>query len=147
MTALERCKNSIVVPVVVMENADQAIPAAQALLAGGINVMEITLRTPAALQALNAVSEGCPDMMVGAGTVLNIDQCQEALAAGAKFIVSPGLDPETVAYCIDMGVPVIPVAQDGYELLDAICGIACAPAASMPNQPEDEYYRYNPGTR
>ena len=120
MTALERCKNSIVVPVVVIENADQAIPAAQALLAGGINVMEITLRTPAALQAINAVSEGCPDMMVGAGTVLNIDQCQEALAAGAKFIVSPGLDPETVAYCIDMGVPVIPGCVTPTEIMTAI---------------------------
>lgn len=120
MTALEKCKNSIVVPVVVIENADQAIPAAQALLAGGINVMEITLRTPAALQAINAVSEGCPDMMVGAGTVLNIDQCQEALAAGAKFIVSPGLDPETVAYCIDMGVPVIPGCVTPTEIMTAI---------------------------
>ena len=120
MTALERCKNSIIVPVVVIENAADAIPAAQALLAGGINVMEITLRTPAAIEAINAVSEGCPDMMVGAGTVLNIDQCQEALAAGAKFIVSPGLDPETVSYCIEMGVPVIAGCVTPTEIMTAI---------------------------
>lgn len=120
MTALERCQNSIIVPVVVLENAADAIPTANALLAGGINVMEITLRTPAAIEAINAVSEGCPDMMVGAGTVLDEEQCQEALAAGAKFIVSPGLDPETVSYCIEMGVPVIPGCVTPTEIMTAI---------------------------
>ncbi len=120
MTALEKCKSSIIVPVVVIENAADAIPTANALLAGGITVMEITLRTPAAIEAINAVSEGCPDMTVGAGTVLNIDQCQEALNAGAKFIVSPGIDPETVAYCMDMGVPVIPGCVTPTEIMTAL---------------------------
>ncbi len=120
MTALERCRNSMVVPVVVIDNAADALPTAQALLAGGITVMEITLRTPAALDAIKAVSENCPDMLVGAGTVLNEEQCQAALGAGAKFIVSPGFDQETVAYCMEMGIPVIPGCVTPTEIMAAL---------------------------
>ena len=78
MTVLERLTNSIVVPVVVLDNAADAVPTAEAMLAGGVDVMEITFRTAAAPDAIRAVSEGCPDMLVGAGTVLTPEQLERA---------------------------------------------------------------------
>lgn len=94
-------KSSIIVPVVVIEDAKDAVPTAKALLAGGINVMEITLRTAAALDSIRNVAAECPDMIVGVGTVLNLDQAKDAVEAGAKFIVSPGFDEETVRWCVE----------------------------------------------
>ncbi len=108
MTVLERLKHAIVVPVVVLDRPEDAIPTAKALLAGGIDVMEITFRTAAAPDAIAAVSAACPEMLVGAGTILNLAQCKQALACGARFIVSPGFDRETVAYCVENGVAVTP---------------------------------------
>lgn len=82
MEVLDRFARAGIVPVVVLENAEDAVPAARAMLAGGIDVMEITFRTAAAPQAIRAVAESCPDMLVGAGTVLNLEQCKTALAMG-----------------------------------------------------------------
>ena len=90
-----------IVPVVVLDDAKDAIPTARALLAGGVNVMEITFRTAAAADSIKAVSKSCPEMLVGAGTVVTLDQCKQALECGAKFIVSPGFDPEVVSWCVE----------------------------------------------
>ena len=96
MNSLERLRNAAVVPVVVLENADDAVPTAQALLAGGVDVMEITFRTDAAADSIAAVSRQCPDMLVGAGTVITLEQCKKAVEMGAGFIVSPGFSEEVV---------------------------------------------------
>ena len=93
MDLMERFSNAGVVPVVVLEDAGQALSTARALLAGGIDVMEITFRTDAARDAIQIVAEQCPDMLVGAGTVCSVEQCRQAAEAGARFIVSPGFDP------------------------------------------------------
>ena len=89
MTALERLYNAAVVPVGVLDDAADAVPTAKALLAGGVDVMEITFRTAAAADSITAVAKECPDMFVGAGTVITLAQCKKAVACGAKFIVSP----------------------------------------------------------
>ncbi len=120
MTVLERLRNSIVVPVVVLDRAEDAIPTAKALIAGGVDVMEITFRTAAAADSIKAVADNCPDMLVGAGTVLNLDQCKLAVKMGAKFIVSPGFDAEVVAWCDENGVAVCPGCVTPTEIMAAI---------------------------
>ena len=108
MNSLERLYNAAVVPVVVLDDAADAVPTAKALLAGGVDVMEITFRTAAAADSIEAVAKECPDMLVGAGTVITLEQCKNAVARGAKFIVSPGLNPTTVKHCQEIGIPVCP---------------------------------------
>lgn len=108
MTVMEQIHKTYLVPVVVMEDAGQAVDTAKALLQGGVDVMEITLRTSAGLDAIENVSKGCPDMLVGAGTVLSLEQCRMAVARGAKFIVSPGYDPEIVAWCQAHKIDILP---------------------------------------
>ncbi len=120
MTVLERLKNSIVVPVVVLDRAEDAIPTANALLAGGVDVMEITFRTAAAPDAIEAVAKSCPDMLVGAGTVLTLEQCKLAVEKGAKFIVSPGFDGEVVSWCVENGVAVCPGCVTPTEIMAAL---------------------------
>lgn len=120
MDILERLANAGVVPVVVLEDAKDAIPTAKAMLAGGIDVMEITFRTAAAADCIKAVSENCPDMLVGAGTVLNLEQCKLAVSLGAKFIVSPGLDAEVVSWCLENGIAVTPGCVTPTEITAAI---------------------------
>ena len=83
MDILSRLRNAVVVPVVVLDRAEDAVPTAKALLAGGVDVMEITFRTAAAPDAIKAVAENCPDMLVGAGTILTLDQCKLAVEMGA----------------------------------------------------------------
>ena len=90
MTVMERLANSIVVPVVVLEKVEDAIPTAKAMAAGGIDTMEITFRTACAPECIKAVAENCPDVLVGAGTIVNLEQCKLAVEMGATFIVSPG---------------------------------------------------------
>ena len=108
-----------IVPVVVLDEAKDAVPTAKALLAGGVNVMEITFRTAAAADSIKAVSESCPNMLVGAGTVITLDQCKQALECGAKFIVSPGFDPEVVSWCIERNVPITPGCVTPTEIMAA----------------------------
>ena len=117
---LDRLAAAGVVPVVVLDNAKDAVPAARALLAGGVDVMEITFRTAAAAGAIRAVSEGCPEMLVGAGTVVTLDQCRQALECGAKFIVSPGFDPEVVSWCAERSVPITPGCVTPTEIMAAL---------------------------
>ena len=112
-------KSSIIVPVVVIEDAKDAVPTAKALLAGGINVMEITLRTAAALDSIRNVAAECPDMIVGVGTVLNLEQAKQAVEAGAKFIVSPGFDEETVKWCIEQKIEGAPGCVTPTEIMAA----------------------------
>ena len=90
MLTVEQVAACGVVPVVVLEDAEQAVPTAKALLKGGINAMEITFRTSAARASIEKVAKEVPDMIVGAGTVVNVQQLHDAVEAGAKFIVSPG---------------------------------------------------------
>ena len=119
MDVLKRLAQSGVVPVVVLEDAKDAVPTAKAMLAGGIDVMEITFRTAAAADSIKAVAQECPDMVVGAGTVINLEQCKLAVECGAKFIVSPGYDEETVAWCCDNGIPVTPGCVTPTEIMMA----------------------------
>ena len=120
MNVMERCINCGVVPVVVIENLKDAVPTAKAMLAGGVDVMEITMRTAAGLDSIRTVSAECPDMLVGAGTVITLDQCKACVEAGAKFIVSPGFDPEVVAWCMENEVPVLPGCVTPTEIMAAM---------------------------
>ena len=109
-----------IVAVVVLDDAKDAVPTANALLAGGVSVMEITFRTAAAADSIKAVSENCPEMLVGAGTVVTLDQCKQALECGAQFIVSPGLDPEVVSWCVERNVPITPGCVTPTEIIAAM---------------------------
>ena len=120
MKIIKRLSASGVVPVVVIDDAKDAVPTAKALLAGGVDVMEITFRTAAAADSIKAVSESCPDMLVGAGTVVTLDQCRQALECGAKFIVSPGFDPEVVSWCVERNVPITPGCVTPTEIMAAM---------------------------
>ena len=120
LVVLQLMKKSGVIPVVVLDDTAQALPTANALLAGGVSVMEITFRTTAAADSIKAVSENCPEMLVGAGTVVTLDQCKQALECGAKFIVSPGFDPEVVAWCVERNVPITPGCVTPTEIMAAM---------------------------
>ena len=119
MDILKRMECSGIVPVVVLDDAKDAVPTAKALVAGGIDVMEITFRTAAAADSIRAVAAECPEMLVGAGTVINLEQCKLAVECGAKFIVSPGYDEETVAWCCDNGIAVTPGCVTPTEIMMA----------------------------
>ena len=120
MTVLERLANSIVVPVVVLDKAEDAIPTAKAMAAGGVDTMEITFRTACAPEAIKAVAENCPEVCVGAGTILNLEQAKLAVEMGAKFIVSPGYSEEVVAWCVENGIPVAPGCVTPTEIMAAL---------------------------
>ena len=105
---LEKIEKIGIVPVVVLNDAKDAEPLAKALCNGGLPCAEVTFRTEAAEESIRIMTEKFPEMLVGAGTVLTTEQVDRAVAAGAKFIVSPGLNPVTVKYCQAKGVPVIP---------------------------------------
>lgn len=97
-----------IIPVVKIDNAKDAVPLAKALCEGGLPVAEVTFRTDAAEEAIRLMSEAYPEMLVGAGTVLTTEQVDKAVAAGAKFIVSPGLNPKIVKHCQEKNVPITP---------------------------------------
>ena len=120
MDVLSRLAAAGVVPVVVLDEAKDAVPTANAMLAGGVDVMEITFRTAAAPDCIKAVAENCPDMLVGAGTILNLDQCKLAVQMGAKFIVSPGFDAGVVGWCIENGIAVTPGCVTPTEITAAV---------------------------
>jgi 2-dehydro-3-deoxyphosphogluconate aldolase/(4S)-4-hydroxy-2-oxoglutarate aldolase len=108
MTPVEQVmRTSPVIPVLTVEDLAHAAPLAQALLAGGLKVLELTLRTPIALEAIKAMVEAAPDAIVGAGTVLNPDELYRAVDAGAKFIVSPGLTEKLARAAEAAGVPLL----------------------------------------
>ena len=108
------------VPVVVIDDAADAVPTALALKAGGVPIMEITLRTAAGLDAIEAVSKEVSDVLLGAGTVLSLDKAIGAVERGAKYIVSPGFDEKIVAWCIEKGVAIFPGCVTPTEITAAI---------------------------
>jgi 2-dehydro-3-deoxyphosphogluconate aldolase/(4S)-4-hydroxy-2-oxoglutarate aldolase len=119
-TIAEQFEEFGVVPVVVLNDVKDALPLADALCEGGLACAEVTFRTDAAEESIRVMSEKHPEMLVGAGTVLTIDQVNRAVAAGAKFIVSPGFDPEVVDYCIEKEIPVFPGIVTPSELAQAV---------------------------
>lgn len=110
MTELQNSISEIgVVPVIKLNHPQRdAVPLAKALCAGGVPVAEVTFRAAGADEAIHLMKEAVPDMIVGAGTVLTTEQVDRALAAGAQFIVTPGMDPELVRYCQEKGVDIFP---------------------------------------
>ncbi len=109
-----------VVPVVVLNDAKDALPLAKALVEGGLPCAEVTFRTDAAEESIRQMSQEYPSMLVGAGTVLTIEQVKRAVGAGAKFIVSPGFDPEIVDYCLEQNIPVFPGCITPSEVAQAV---------------------------
>lgn len=109
-----------VVPVVVLEDEKDALPLAEALIKGGLPVAEVTFRTAAAEGSIKAMCEAYPEMLVGAGTVLSVEQVDRALKAGARFIVTPGFDEEVVDYCIANNIPVYPGTVTPSEVTKAV---------------------------
>ena len=105
-----------IVPVVVLNKVADAEPLSEALIKGGLPCAEVTFRTDAAEESIRAISKKFPDMFVGAGTVLTTEQVDRAIGAGAKFIVSPGLNPKVVEYCIKKGYPITPGIMTPTEL-------------------------------
>ena len=116
----ERFAELKVVPVVVLNDVKDAAPLAKALVEGGLPCAEVTFRTDAAAESIRIMAEAYPDMLVGAGTVLTTEQVDRAVEAGAKFIVSPGFDPEIVDYCIGKNVPVFPGCISPSEVAQAV---------------------------
>ena len=119
-TVTEKISTLGVVPVVVLEDAKDAAPLAKALVEGGLPCAEVTFRTDAAEEAIKIMTSEYPDMFVGAGTVLTIEQVDRAVAAGAKFIVSPGFDPEIVDYCLSKEIPIFPGCITPSEVAQAV---------------------------
>ncbi len=109
-----------IVPVVVVNKIEDARPLAKALCDGGLPVAEVTFRTACAKEAISIMAKEFPEMLVGAGTVLTTEQVDEAVEAGAKFIVSPGLNPKVVKYCVDKGIPVTPGCANPSDIEQAI---------------------------
>ena len=97
-----------IVPVVVLNDAKDALPLGNALMEGGLPCAEVTFRTDAAEESIKMLSREYKDMLVGAGTVLTIEQVDKAVNAGAKFIVSPGINPQVVEYCVKNNIPITP---------------------------------------
>lgn len=120
MSLYKIIENCGVIPVVVLEDAANAVPLAKALLAGGINICEITFRTAAAEEAIRQIALNVPEMIVGAGTVLTKEQLKAATDAGAKFIVSPGSDLEVIRYAKELGVYMLPGAVTPTEVMQLI---------------------------
>ncbi len=109
-----------VIPVIVLSDADQAEPLGEALLAGGLPVAEITFRSDAALEGIRTMARVYPQILLGAGTVLSVDQAKAAADAGAAFIVTPGFNPAVVDHCIDTGMPIYPGISGTGEIEQAL---------------------------
>ena len=109
-----------IVPVVKIDDAKDAVPLAKALCEGGLPCAEVTFRTEAAADAIKAMSTAYPEMLIGAGTVLTTEQVDRAVEAGATFIVSPGLNPKVVKYCVDKNIPVTPGCTNPSDIEQAI---------------------------
>lgn len=108
------------VPVVVLEDAKDALPLAKALIDGGLPVAEVTFRTAAAADSIRAISEAYPEMLVGAGTVTNLEQAKTAVAVGAKFLVTPGFSDEVTRYAVEHEIPIFPGTCTPTEVMQAM---------------------------
>lgn len=116
----EFLKHNRLVPVAVFKRVEDVLPSMRALTKGGINIAEITFRTDCAEEAVRLAARECKDMIVGAGTVLNAEQCERAIAAGAKFIVSPGLSKGVFEACEKSGIPYVPGVATASEIMAAL---------------------------
>lgn len=117
---LQRLSRTGIVPVIAIDDAEKAVPLARALTAGGLPAAEVTFRTAAGEEAIRRIARECQEVLVGAGTVLNLEQCDRALAAGARFIVSPGYNETLVNYCVEKGVPVLPGCANASDMTRAV---------------------------
>lgn len=117
---LEKIKEIGIVPVVALDDESDALPLARALSEGGLPCAEITFRTAAAEEAIRRISEECPEMLVGAGTVLTTEQADRAMAAGARFLVSPGFNPRVVRHCVEKGYLFTPGCSTPSDVEQAI---------------------------
>lgn len=116
MDVLEKIRKSKIIPVVVIENVEDAKPLAEALFMAGLHCVEITFRTKAALEAIRIIKETYPEMTVGAGTVLQTEQVCQAQKAGAEFIVSPGSNEKVIRFCMADGICIIPGVMTPSEI-------------------------------
>ncbi len=130
-TSLQKCG---LIAVLTIEDATNAVPVAKALLAGGVSAMELTLRTPAALESLQQVKAHVPQMILGAGTVLNVQQVDAVVDAGVDFAVSPGLDRNVVEAAMSSGLPFAPGVMTPSEVSAAI-GLGCLDLKFFPAEP------------
>ncbi len=119
LTARLVMQDAPVIPVIVLHDLRHAVPLARALLAGGIRMLEVTLRTPQALACMEAIARDVPDAIVGAGTVRSSEDAQAAAMAGARFAVSPGYTPAVGKVCRDLGLPLLPGVATGSEIMMA----------------------------
>jgi len=119
-TALQVMQDAPVIPVIVLDRVQDAVPLARALLAGGIRMLEITLRTPQALACIEAIAREVPQAVPGAGTVRNAADVQAAQRAGARFLVSPGYTPALGQAARDSGLPLLPGVATGSEIMAAL---------------------------
>ena len=113
---LEQISNIGLVPVIKIDDAEKAVPLVRALKKGGIPVAEVTIRTACAAEAIRKIADAEPDVLVGAGTVISVEQAKAAVEAGAKYIISPGFDAEVVKWCIDNNVPITPGCSDASDV-------------------------------
>ena len=120
LTALQVMQDSPVIPVIVLTDTSQAVQMARALVAGGIRMLEVTLRTPQALACIEAIATGVPEAVVGAGTVRNAADAQASAMAGARFIVSPGYTHALGQACRDLALPLLPGVATGSEIMMAL---------------------------
>lgn len=120
MNPLDIASYGPVVPVIVIDRVEDALPLAEALLAGGVKVLEVTLRTPACLPAIETIARHLPEAVVGVGTVLNGDDARRASEAGARFAVSPGYTPEVGAACKALHLPLLPGVATSSEVMAAL---------------------------
>ncbi len=119
LSALDVVRDAPVIPVIVLHNAKHAVPMARALLAGGIRMLEVTLRTPQALACIEAIARDVPEAMVGAGTVRSADDARAAAVAGARFLVSPGLTGAVAQASRDVQLPLLPGVATASEIMQA----------------------------
>ncbi len=119
LTALDVMRDAPVIPVIVLEDVAQAVPLARALVAGGIRMLEVTLRTPAALACIEAIAREVPDAVAGAGTVRSVADARAARDAGARFAVSPGYTSRVGQACRELGLPLLPGVATGSEIMAA----------------------------
>lgn len=117
---LEKIREIGIVPVVALEDAKDTLPLAKALQQGGLRCVEITFRTEAAAESLRLISSECPQMLVGGGTILTVEQADQAAAAGAKFLVSPGFNPRVVKHCLERGILIMPGCSTPSDIEQAL---------------------------
>ena len=120
MDMIQKFASLGIVPVIKLNNPDDAVPLCRALARGGLPVAEITFRTAAAEESIRRVAAELPEVLVGAGTVLTVEQADKAMAAGAKFIVTPGFNPEVVGHCVEKGYPIFPGCPTTSDIEQAI---------------------------